>query len=85
MVVKFFVDGKDAPHEGSFPDSFKKIEVESLTHHELTLRLSIEAVNQMSGFDKDFENYLKMYYQSLVSGFKKMDELVNKMQPFADA
>ena len=85
VVVKFFVDGKDALHEGSFPESFKKIEVESLTHHELTLRLSIEAINQMSGFDKDFENYLKNVLSVPWSQvFKKMDELVNKMQPFAD-
>jgi hypothetical protein len=85
VVVKFFVDGKDALHEGSFPEEFKKIEAESLTHHELTLRLSIEAINQMSGFDKDFENYLGNVLSVPWSQvFKKMDELVSKMQPFAD-
>lgn len=85
VVVKFFVDGKDALHEGSFPEEFKKIEAESLTHHELTLRLSIEAINQMSGFDKDFENYLANVLSVPWSQvFKKMDELVSKMQPFAD-
>ena len=85
VVVKFFVDGKDALHEGSFPDTFNKIEAESLTHHELTLRLSIEAINQMSGFGKDFENYLANVLSVPWSQvFKKMDELVSKMQPFAD-
>jgi hypothetical protein len=85
VVVKFFVDGKDALHEGSFPGTFNKIEAESLTHHELTLRLSIEAINQMSGFGKDFENYLANVLSVPWSQvFKKMDELVSKMQPFAD-
>ena len=85
VVVKFFVDGVDALQAGSFPESFEKIEAESVTHHELTLRLSIESINQMSGFDKDFENYLRNVLSAPWSQvFKKMDELVSKMQPFAD-
>ena len=85
VVVKFFVDGVDALQAGSFPESFEKIEAESVTHHELTLRLSIESINQMSGFDKDFENYLRNVLSVPWSQvFKKMDELVSKMQPFAD-
>ena len=85
VVVKFFVDGKDALQEGSFPDTYEKIDIESLSHHELTLRLSIESINQMSGFDKDFENYLGNVLSVPWSQvFKKMDELISKIKPFAD-
>ena len=85
VIVIFFVDDVDALHEGTFPNTYSEINIESVTHHELTLRLSIEAINQMSGFDKDFENYLgNVLCVPWSQVFKKMDELVSKIQPFAD-
>ena len=61
------------------------IEAESLSHDEITLRLSIELINQMNGL----ENSLSAYCVNVLSTpwsevFKQMDAFVQKIQPFAD-
>lgn len=84
-VVKFIVDGEDALEKGAFPDEYEKIEAFSLTHDELTLRLVIEALNHMS----DTGMQLQAYAQNVLNiawseVFKRMDEFIQKIQPFAD-
>ena len=84
-VVKYLVDGEDALQAGEFPKTFELIEAESLSHDEITLRLSIELINQMNGL----ENSLSAYCVNVLSTpwsevFKQMDAFVQKIQPFAD-
>ena len=84
-VVKFIVDGEDALERGSFPESYEKIESYSLSHDELTFRLVIEAMNHLS----DTEAHLLAYSQNVLSiawseVFKRMEEFIQKIQPFAD-
>ena len=84
-VVKYLVDGEDALQAGEFPKTFELIEAESLSHDEITLRLSIELINQMN----DLENSLSAYCVNVLSTpwsevFKQMDAFVQKIQPFAD-
>lgn len=84
-VVKFIVDGEDALEKGSFPESYEKIESYSLSHDELTFRLVIEAMNHLS----DTEAHLLAYAQNVLSiawseVFKRMEEFIQKIQPFAD-
>ena len=84
-VVKFIVDGEDALEKGSFPESYEKIESYSLSHDELTFRLVIEAMNHLS----DTEAHLLAYSQNVLSiawseVFKRMEEFIQKIQPFAD-
>ncbi len=84
-VVKFAVDGHDALQTGKFPDSFEIIEAESLTHDEITFRLSIDFINQMS----TLENSITAYQINILTTpwsdvFKQMDSFISKIQPFAD-
>jgi hypothetical protein len=84
-VVKYLVDGEDALQAGEFPKTFELIEAESLSHNEITLRLSIELINQMNGL----ENSLSAYSVNVLSTpwsevFKQMDAFIQKIQPFAD-
>ena len=84
-VVKFIVDGEDVLQTGEFPNSFESIEAESLSHNEITFRLSIELINQMNGL----ENSLSAYQSNILSTpwsevFKQMDAFIQKIQPFAD-
>ena len=84
-VVKYLVDGEDALLAAEFPKTFELIEAESLSHDEITLRLSIELINQMNGL----ENSLSAYCVNVLSTpwsevFKQMDAFVQKIQPFAD-
>jgi hypothetical protein len=84
-VVKYLVDGEDALQAAEFPKTFELIEAESLSHDEITLRLSIQFINQMSGL----ENSLSAYSMNILSTpwsevFKQMDAFIQKIQPFAD-
>lgn len=84
-VVKFIVDGVDALENGAFPEGYEKIEAFSLSHDELTFRLVIEALNHTS----DTGVQLLAYAQNILNiswseVFKRMDEFIQKIQPFAD-
>ena len=84
-VVKFIVDGDDALAKGEFPDTYKKIEITSLSHDELTLRLVTEALNHLS----ETKVQLQAYAQNVLNiawseVFKRMEEFIKKIQPFAD-
>jgi len=84
-IVKYLVDGEDALQTAEFPKTFELIEAESLPHEEITLRLSIELINQMNGLG----NSLSAYSVNVLSTpwsevFKQMDSFIQKIQPFAD-
>ena len=84
-VVKFIIDGEDAVGIENLPSSYKKIEVHSLSHDELTLRLIIESMNHLSTAEKEFEAYIRNILSVAWSEvFKRMNEFINKVQPFAD-
>jgi len=84
-VVKYLVDGEDALQTGKFPKSFELIEAESLSHDEITLRLSIELINQMNGLESSLSAYCSNVLSTPWSEvFKQMDAFIQKIQPFAD-
>jgi hypothetical protein len=85
VVVGFLIDGNDSFPDDQFPDSFEKIEASSLTHDELTLRLVLESMNQLSETESQLDAYIKNILSiSWSEVFKRMDELVNRVQPFAE-
>ena len=85
VVVDFSVDGHTAFPNDRFPDSFEKIEAKSVSHDELTLRLIIESMNQMSEMESQLDAYIKNILSIPWSEvFKRMDELINRIQPFAE-
>ena len=84
-VVKFIVDGVDTIASGDTPSTYDKIEVISLSHDELTLRLIIESMNHLSTAEKEFEAYIRNILSVAWSDvFQRMNEFITKVQPFAD-
>lgn len=84
-VVQFIVDGVDAVQKGEFPSTYETIEVFSLSHDELTLRLIVESMNHLSTAEKEFEAYIRNILSVAWSDvFKRMNEFISKVQPFAD-
>ena len=67
------------------PETFTKIEAFSLTHDELTLRLIKEALKHLQGVDLQLEAYLRNILSvAWTEVFKRMDEFVGKVKPFAE-
>ena len=85
VVVAFVVDGVDSLREESNPTSFETIEVSTQTHHELTLRLIMETMKHLIHAEEEFLAYacnvLKTPWSEV---FQRMDQLINKMKPFAE-
>jgi hypothetical protein len=84
-MTSFIVDGKDFINNEDLPDQFKNIEAKSITHAELTMRLSIQFLNMLSSF----ENQISAYQVNLLvtpwsEVFKRTDDFISKIQPFAD-
>ena len=63
-IVKFKVDHKNCLQDGEFPESFDFIEIESMPHDEIILRISIQLLNKMS----DLESQLRAYQANVLSG-----------------
>ncbi|MEK9773193.1 MAG: hypothetical protein VW576_06465 [Opitutae bacterium] len=84
-VVKYLVDGKDTLQTGEFPEAFDIIEAESLSHDEISLRLSIDFINQMNTLETSISAYLiNVLTTSWSDVFNQMDAFIKKIQPFAD-
>jgi hypothetical protein len=84
-VVSFAVDGKDALQDDQFPTSYEKIEASSLTHDELTFRLTIETMNKLNETEAQLEAYVRNILSIPWSEvFGRMDEFISKIQPFAE-
>ena len=85
VVVSFAVDGKDALQDDQFPPSYEKIEAASLSHDELTFRLTIETMNKLNETEGQLEAYVKNILSIAWSEvFGRMDEFISKIQPFAE-
>jgi len=85
VVVRFVVDGVDSLLEGEFPDIYENIEVFSLSHDELTLRLILESMKHLVQTEEQFEAYVRNILSVPWSEvFRQMDQLISKVQPFAD-
>jgi hypothetical protein len=85
VVVRFVVDEVDSLLEGKFPDAYENIEVFSLSHDELTLRLILESMKHLVQTEEQFEAYVRNILSVPWSEvFRQMDQLISKVQPFAD-
>ena len=75
----------ETPEGGALPATYNKIVVTSISHDELTMKLSIESINQMSNTGKHLDAYqnnvLSLAWSEV---FKRMNEFIEKIQPFAD-
>jgi hypothetical protein len=81
----FHVDGTDFLNKEDLPSEFNIIEAKSITHAELTLRISIQFLNLLS----NFKNQISAYQVNLLvtpwsEVFKRTDDFITKIQPFAD-
>ena len=74
-IVQFIVDGVDAVQSGKFPETYEKIEVSSLSHDELTLRLVVESMNHLSTAEKNLRLTSGIFYQC--PGQKSLREWMN--------
>ena len=84
-LVEYIVDGEDALQTGEFLESFDIIEAKSLSHDEISLRLSIDLINQMNTLEGSISAYLTNVLTTPWSDvFKQMDAFIKKIQPFAD-
>ena len=52
---------EETPEAGALPATYEKIVITSISHDELTMKLSIESINQMSNTGKHLDAYQKMF------------------------
>lgn len=84
-VVEFVIDGEDALKTNSFPQSFELIKAKSMTHDEITLRITEATLQQTNNLDVEISAYAKNILSSPWSVvIKQMDQFIGKIQPFAD-
>ena len=84
VIYTIEVDGQPPPG-GELPEVFEKIEITSMSHDELTMKLSIQSINQMSDTGKIMEAYMKNILTLPWSEvFKRMNEFIEKIEPFAE-
>jgi hypothetical protein len=84
-MTSFIVDGTDFINNEDLPDKFKNIETKSITHAELTMRLSIQFLNLLSNFENQISAYqLNLLVTPWSEVFKRTDDFISKIQPFAD-
>lgn len=84
-VIQFEVDGVDILQNNEFPESFEIIRVTSMTHREITLRLSKQYVDRLKKLDSELEAYSSNVLSAPWSEvFKQMDSFIGKIQPFAE-
>jgi hypothetical protein len=84
-LAAFSVDGTDFLNQENLPNEFKIIEAKSITHAELTLRLSIQFLNLLSNFETQISAYqVNLLVTPWSEVFKRTDDFITKIQPFAD-
>lgn len=84
-VVEFLVDGKDALATNSFPENFEVIKAKSMTHDEITLRITKATLSQTDNLDTEIDAYSKNILSTPWSAVvKQMDQFISKIQPFAE-
>ena len=84
-VVEFMVDGVDALATNSFPEDFSEIKAVSMSHDEVTLRISEASIAQTENLETEINAYSKNILSTPWSVVvKQMDQFIAKIQPFAD-
>ena len=84
VIYSIEVDGEPATGD-SFPETYNEINVVSMSHDELTMKLSIQSLNQLSETEKTIDAYMKNILTLPWSEvFKRMNEFIDKIQPFAE-
>ena len=84
VIYSIEVDGEPATGD-TFPEKYNEINVVSMSHDELTMKLSIQSLNQLSETGKIIEAYMKNILTLPWSEvFKRMSEFIDKIQPFAE-
>jgi len=84
VIYTIEVDG-ETPPGGELPETYEKIEITSMSHDELTMKLSIQSLNQMSETGKIMEAYMKnILVLPWSEVFKRMSEFIEKIEPFAE-
>jgi len=84
-VIEYTVDGDDALTGTVFPSSFDEIKAKSMSHHEITLRLAKENLQLIDNLCAQIDAYSRNILNTPWSEvFKRMDSLIEKIQPFAD-
>jgi len=84
-VVEFIVDGEDALVANSFPANFTEIKAVSMTHDEITMRLTKATMARVENLESEIGAYAQNILSTAWSEvFKQMDEFISKIQPFAD-
>ena len=81
-VVKFIVDGKIRLNRGNFRMLTMKLR-HSLSHDELTMRLVIEAMNQLTQTEPQLIRIFTILSVAWSEVFKQMDEFIS-VKPFAE-
>jgi len=84
VIYSIEVDGEPATGD-TFPETYNEINVVSMSHDELTMKLSIQSLNQLSQTGKTIDAYMKNILTLPWSEvFKRMSEFIDKIQPFAE-
>ncbi len=84
-VVEYIVDGEDVLKGSEFPSTFEEIKAKSMSHHEITLRLAKENLKSIDNLCAQIDAYSRNILNTPWSEvFKRMDSLIEKIQPFAD-
>ncbi len=84
-IVSFEVDGEDCLKSGEFPEGFDSINAQSMLHDEIILRICSQLIDHTSQLPKQLEAYQANVLTTPWSDvFKRMDEFINRIQPFAD-
>lgn len=84
-VVEYIVDGVDCIKGTEFPSSFELIKAKSMSHDEITLRLANENLKLIENLCTQIDAYSRNILSTPWSEvFKRMDSLIEKIQPFAD-
>ena len=85
-VTGFTADGVDLLAQNQdIPETFERIEADSLSHRELTLRVTNEFLTQMNPLAGELRAYaINVLTIGWSEVFRRMEEFIAKIKPFAD-
>ena len=85
-VTAFKADGVDLLAQNQdIPETFERIDADSLSHRELTLRVTNEFLSQMKPFAGELRAYaINVLTIGWSEVFRRMEEFIAKIKPFAD-
>ena len=84
-VTGFTADGVDLLAQNQdIPETFERIEADSLSHRELTLRVTNEFLTQMKPLAGELRAYaINVLTIGWSEVFRRMEEFIAKIKPFA--